>query len=1205
VTGSWRTISVALEAKVGGYINDLNRASAATRQFGRDVENDSKRATSSIRDFATGAGKLVGITSGIVAVAAAFKFSVGQAIAWESAFAGVIKTVDGTESQLAALEAGIISMANRIPATREEIASVAEAAGQLGIATPNILSFTETMIGLGEATNLSATDAATQLARLANITQMSQQDFDRLGASVVALGNNFATTEAEIVAMSLRIASAGKQVGLSEAEITGLAAALSSVGIDAEAGGSAISRVMIDIATAVDEGGDKLAKIAEVAGMTADQFANIFREDSAAALTAFVEGLGTAESRGMSLFAVMEELGFADIRVGNALRSLAGAGELLGDALGVSTTAFEENVALTDEVSKRYATAESQLRTFGNQITNVARLAGAALIPALLGIVEGIRDVAKWAADMAKELGDSGTWDNIVSTGENLAEILVAIFEAGMPVAKLFAGIGLALAGLGLDVIADVLAGVTGLMADLAPVIQAAAIGWAAYAVASNASAIAAGLHSAAMGVQLRAMYALEAAQKRLQLSTVGAAGAVGALVGAGAMWYAQIQQWKQAGADRADTFFDKLDEGAENTVESLRERARVAEELAIGLDRSLSRGIRGATIDFDFNTETKASRDEALEQAETYRLAANRIADASEIVGLSQKRLNAVLRELEIDPLTASTLQMAAAIQQWAVDNNAATPSAAAAAGAIEEENQAMLDGIDAIMQRYDAEQAVASAQRAYVDAQDAVSDAHREVAASQRAVTDAARGVEQAQRGVADAARGVADAQRGVADAQRSAAEAGQALADAQRDALYGTKELEQANRGVTEAEQALAQAQRDSLTAQQELDVARGLAVRNLDDLGRAAESAAISEERAVLALEEARKRLAAPAEEGDDATDAARKKLDVRAAELALEEARVRNADAQAALAEAESKGIEQSDAVTAAKENITEAAKNEKDAEEALSEARERVVEIQEGLTARVEEAQRRVEEANRRVEESQYRLEQAAMRVRDAQDQVGAAQQRLVEARQGVEDAMRGVSEAEAAVEQAAYDAAMAQYDLDVKTMSAKDATDLLRQRLEVLAITLDANSPLRQGLQGMIEELALLTGDYDVNVTKGEPGWSPWKPKRWGGIDNYTPMSAGGIRQAQMGSGRNRVWWDEPATGGEAYVPRLGDPARSLPVLATAAGWYGYSLGPSGGGTTIAQGAVQIVAPQNAPPSYVGAMADHMLGAAVNLRSP
>ena len=113
---------------------------------------------------------------------------------------------------------------------------MAEAAGQLGIATDDVLTFTRVMLDLGESTNLSADEAATALALFANITGTSAADYERLGSVIVGLVNNFATTEAEITEMAQRLASAGTLAGMSEAEILALAAAMSSVGIEAEAG---------------------------------------------------------------------------------------------------------------------------------------------------------------------------------------------------------------------------------------------------------------------------------------------------------------------------------------------------------------------------------------------------------------------------------------------------------------------------------------------------------------------------------------------------------------------------------------------------------------------------------------------------------------------------------------------------------------------------------------------------------------------------------------------------------------------------------------------------------------------------------------------------------------------------------------------------------------------------------------------------------
>lgn len=364
------SLFVRLRADASEFEAALKGASAKLKSVG-DAMQDIGRQFSIV-----GAG--VAALGGLAAKAA---------IDYESAFAGVRKTVDATEEELQAISQGIRQMAQEIPAAATEIAAVAEAAGQLGIETDNILLFTRTMIDLGEATNLTGEQAATALARLANITQMPQEQFDRLGSTIVALGNNLATTEAEIVEMALRIAGAGAQIGLTEAQILAFAGALSSVGIEAQAGGSAISRVMIMIANAVASGGEQLAGFAQVAGMTVAEFQQAFKEDAAGAVITFIEGLGRMSEAGENVFAVLDELGLSEIRVRDALLRAAGAGDLFRNSQELATDAWEKNVALSNEAAERYATTASQLRIMRNQLMDVAISLGDILVPIIMNAV--------------------------------------------------------------------------------------------------------------------------------------------------------------------------------------------------------------------------------------------------------------------------------------------------------------------------------------------------------------------------------------------------------------------------------------------------------------------------------------------------------------------------------------------------------------------------------------------------------------------------------------------------------------------------------------------------------------------------------------------------------------------------------------------------------------------------------------------------
>ncbi len=233
------------------------------------------------------------------------------AIDFEDAFAGVRKTVEATEEEFAALEQGIRDMTKELPLTHSELARIAEAAGQLGIEKDAILEFTEVMAQLGMTTNMTGDEAATTFARFANITGMDTDFFSNLGSVIVDLGNNMATTEGEIAAMALRLAGAGTAIGLTETDIFGLSAALSSLGIRAESGGTAFSRIMLEMNTAVAAGGRELKIWSELTAQSVDEFKESFEQDAMGAILAAIGGLGKFKDVGIDVAGILEDLGLA------------------------------------------------------------------------------------------------------------------------------------------------------------------------------------------------------------------------------------------------------------------------------------------------------------------------------------------------------------------------------------------------------------------------------------------------------------------------------------------------------------------------------------------------------------------------------------------------------------------------------------------------------------------------------------------------------------------------------------------------------------------------------------------------------------------------------------------------------------------------------------------------------------------------------
>ena len=319
--------------------------------------------------------------------------SVKASMEFESAFASVRKTVDATEEEYESLSASVKQMSTEIATSSSTIAEVMANAGQLGIQKDYLVDFTRTMIDLGNSTDISADEAATAIAQFANVTRMAQTDFGRFGSALVDLGNNFATTESAIMNMATRLAAAGSQIGLTQPQILGFATALSSVGLEAEAGGTAFSKAMIQMQVAVETGNDSLKDFAKVAGMTTDEFKAMWKSDPAGAIEAFIVGLSKMDEQGISAIATLEEMGLTEVRLRDTLLRATNATELFSEAQETANEAWEENVALSNEASKRYATTESKLKNLKNTAILAAQRIGDDLNSTIQNLIDGAKDL--------------------------------------------------------------------------------------------------------------------------------------------------------------------------------------------------------------------------------------------------------------------------------------------------------------------------------------------------------------------------------------------------------------------------------------------------------------------------------------------------------------------------------------------------------------------------------------------------------------------------------------------------------------------------------------------------------------------------------------------------------------------------------------------------------------------------------------------
>lgn len=403
------------EIKLKNYEIKLKDVQTQLKSTGKRIEEWGEKVEKSGKKIENAGKKLSAFSAASIS---ALTLSAKSAIDFEDAFAGVEKTVDGTKEQMEELKQGIRDMAKEIPSSTTEISAVAEAAGQLGIKTEDILSFTRVMIDLGNSTNLSAEEAASSLAKFANITKMSAKDYDKLGSTIVDLGNNFATTEADIVAMAQNLASAGTQVGMSQSDILALSTALSSVGLEAQAGGTAFSKALINMQLAVETNSESLKDWAAVAGMSAKDFSKLFKEDATKALQVFIEGLSKCGGETESAIKVLDDMGITETRMRDALLRSANASEIFTSAIKTGSKAWKNNTALTNEANKRYDTLKSKIKIAINKLKDMAITLGNKLMPSIEGL---IKTLGTWIDSFSK-LSDKQV-DMIIKIGLIVAAI--------------------------------------------------------------------------------------------------------------------------------------------------------------------------------------------------------------------------------------------------------------------------------------------------------------------------------------------------------------------------------------------------------------------------------------------------------------------------------------------------------------------------------------------------------------------------------------------------------------------------------------------------------------------------------------------------------------------------------------------------------------------------------------------------------------
>lgn len=328
----------------------LRAVDAAVRNYSRNIGN----YQSAFRGLNSTMRELVstfGIATGIALFGTIVKDIFNTIKEFDRQLIAVGKTTNITGEDLKQFGREVVEMGDKMDGISVfGLLKSAEVAGQLGVTgTKNILKFSEAVEKLKLTSNIISDEQVQNFAKFIEVSSDSFENADRLASVITQLGNNFASTEAEVLANATEIQKGTAVYRTSAQGVLALGAATSALGSEAESSRSAIqsSFAILNNAIALNT---NLSKVLKITGLSQAELTKQFGTDATQVFLKFVKGLNTAQKEGQNLSLVLNELGIKEKRAFTVVGSLAANYELLERAMFMAGEEYKNNIALNKEV---------------------------------------------------------------------------------------------------------------------------------------------------------------------------------------------------------------------------------------------------------------------------------------------------------------------------------------------------------------------------------------------------------------------------------------------------------------------------------------------------------------------------------------------------------------------------------------------------------------------------------------------------------------------------------------------------------------------------------------------------------------------------------------------------------------------------------------------------------------------------------------
>ena len=311
---------------------------------------------------------------------------------YDSAIAQLSRTSGLTGKDLEAMKATIAAMSDQLGLSETDVASIASSVAAYGVSGVKDLSEVTKVASQMQVAfeGVSAEDAAASIAKFGNVTGLSMDKANNLGSCIAGLENNSAALATEIMEVNNRIGGMSSSVGMSAADISAWSTTMISGGMSAELAGSNFTKFQGVLSSACSQGSAAVQGFADVAGMSADAFIQLYSTDATGATEAFLQGLNKIEDGGGSVVATLDELGLSgteQVRMMQVLMAAAdGTGKEMSDLqkyMSIANDEFNNGTALQEEFNTQSDTLKFTMQSLKSELSDTGKAIGAALAPAI------------------------------------------------------------------------------------------------------------------------------------------------------------------------------------------------------------------------------------------------------------------------------------------------------------------------------------------------------------------------------------------------------------------------------------------------------------------------------------------------------------------------------------------------------------------------------------------------------------------------------------------------------------------------------------------------------------------------------------------------------------------------------------------------------------------------------------------------------